>query len=219
MEIVPIEIFGVAVDVPFSKPLGLRQARLEEFSAALCDPIAGLGLRPDQIRLRQTDELFQYELCANFFGENAWLTRTAERVKMGIRNARTAPDWKVITDLLEKFCSLVNPPREGISLLSTHAHARFPSTEERDQWLNRFAYTPLISRPASLGYVQIVDWEKEVRVLIEQSNAVPDAVFVAWDTQFSNDQDLASLLPRIPELMENSANLFDLGFDPLRRSL
>jgi hypothetical protein len=219
MEIVPIEIFGVAVDVPFPKPLGARQARLEEFSAALCDPATGLGLRPDQIRLRQTDELFQYELDARFFGENGWLTRTAERVKMGIRNARTAPDWKIITELLQKFYDLVEPARDGFSALSTHAHARFPSAEDRDHWLSRFAYSPLISRPASLGYVQIVDWEKEVRVLIEQSNAIPDAVFIAWDTQFRHGQDWASFLPTIPELMENSANLFDLGFEPLRRTV
>ena len=96
MEIVPIENFGLAVELPLLKPLGFTQARLEEFSGKLCDPVDGLSLRPDQLRLRRTDELYNYELTAQFFGENGWLVRTADRVKFGIRNGRTVADWNVI---------------------------------------------------------------------------------------------------------------------------
>ena len=45
MEIVPIDIFGVQVEVPFPAPYGLSQAKLEEFGAKICDPNKGLGLR------------------------------------------------------------------------------------------------------------------------------------------------------------------------------
>lgn len=219
MEILPIELFGFAVDVPFPKPLGLKAARLEEFGTSLCDPVSGIGLRSDQIRLKSTDELFQYEFNAHFFGENGWITRTPDRVKMAIRNARTAPDWKIIAEMLVKFYKLLEMPTGTTSALSAHVHAHFPTGEDRDAWLSRFAYSPLISRPAALGYVQIVDWEKDIRVLIEQSNAVPGAIFIAWDTQFSNGQDWPAFLGTIPEMLENSANLFDLSFEPLRERL
>ena len=89
MEIVPIESFAVAVDVPFLSPLGFQQARLEEFAARICDREKGLSLRPDQIRLRRTDELYNYELSAQFFGENGSLTRTPLGVHLAIRNGRT----------------------------------------------------------------------------------------------------------------------------------
>ena len=69
MEVVPIDIFGVHVDVPFPAPLGIKQAQLEEFGAKICDPAKGLGLRADQIRLKKWDELYGYELSAQFFGE------------------------------------------------------------------------------------------------------------------------------------------------------
>ena len=219
MEIVPIEVFGVSVDVPFPTPLGVSQARLEEFSSRLCEAGTGLGFRPEQFRLKRWDELYGYELAVQFFGENGFLSRTADRVKLGVRNARTAPDWIIIRDLLRKFYDLMEFDPASLSSLSTHAHVRFPSSEDRDQWLGRFSYSPLITRPGALGYVQIVDWEKDIRVLIEQSNAVPTGGFIAWDTQFTNDQQWESFLPRIPEMMENSANLFDLGFEPLRERL
>lgn len=216
MEIVPLEIFGVHVDIPFTPPLGIRQAELEEFGARLCDPALGLNLRPELIRMKRWDDLYGYEVSAHFFGENGTLTRTAERIKLGVRNARTAGDWKIMQDTLQRFYALMDFAPESVTTLSAHAHAKFPTTEERDAFLQRFSYSPLFSKPAALGYVQVIDWEKDIRVLIEQSNVVPDALFVMWDTQFTNDQEWESFLGSVITLMDNSANLFDLGFEPLR---
>ena len=216
MEILPIDFFGVHVDVPFPKPLGFAEARLEAFGAALCDTTKGLSLRADQIRLKRWDDLFGYELSAQFFGENGTLTRTAERIKFGVRSARTAADWKIINDTLVRFYQLLDFDPKTVTALSAHAHGKFPSAEERDAFLQRFSYSPMVNRPAALGYVTILDWEKDVRVLIEQSNVVPGGVFVTWDTQFVNAQDWETFVPTLPTLMDNSANLFDLGFEPFR---
>jgi hypothetical protein len=216
MEIVPIDIFGVHVEVPFPTPLGISQAKLEDFGAKICEPNKGLGLRPDQIRLKKWDELYGYEMSAQFFGENGTLSRTADRVKIGVRNARTAGDWTIIQQTLLRFYTLMEFAPTTVSAVSTHVHAKFPTAGERDQWLGQFAYSPLIGRPAALGFVQIADWEKEIRVLIEQSNAVPDAVFVMWDTQFTNMQEWETFLLSLPTMMENAVNIFDLGFEPLR---
>lgn len=220
MEVVPIEIFGIHVEVPFAAPQGFAAARLDDFGAKLCDPATGLsGLRPDQVRLKRWDDLFGYELGVQFFGENGSLTRTADRVKIGVRNARTAGDWKIICDTLTRFYDIMDFPADSVTTLSAHAHPRFPSTEDRDGFLQRFAYTPMVTKPAALGYVQILDWEKDVRVLIEQSNVVQDAVFVMWDTQFSNDQHWETFLPTLSTLMDEAANFFDLSFEPLREKV
>ncbi len=216
MEIVPIDFFGVHVDVPFPAPLGFAGARLEAFGTALCDPAKGLSLRADQIHLKRWDDLFGYELSAHFFGDNGTLTRTAERIKFGVRSARTAADWNIIRDTLIRFYKLLDFDPKTVTVLSAHAHGKFPSVEERDAFLQRFSYSPMINRPATLGYVTILDWDKDIRVLIEQSNVVPGGVFVTCDTQFVNAQDWETFIPTLPTLMDNSANLFDLGFEPLR---
>jgi hypothetical protein len=216
MEIVPLDFFGVHVDVPFPLPQGFAQARLDTFGAALCDPERGLNLRPEQLRLKRWDDLFGYELAAHFFGDNGTLVRTAERVKLGVRSARTVADWNIIRDTLIRFYKLLDPDPKTLTALSAHAHAKFPSVAERDTFLQRFSYSPLVNRPAALGYVSVLDWEKDIRVLIEQSNVVPGGVFVTWDTQFTNAQDWDAFLPTLPTLMDNAANLFDLSFEPLR---
>ena len=221
MEIIPIEVFGVHVDIAFPTPLGFRQAALEEFGAQLCsnDAEKGLALKPEQIRLKRWDDLFGYELSAQFFGDNGTLSRTAERIKFGVRNARTAGDWNIIQQTLTKFYALMDFDVKSTTTLSAHAHAKFPSAEEREAWIGQFSHNALVSKPAALGYVKIFDWEKEIRVLIEPSNVVPDAVFCAWDTQYGNNQEWETFLGSLTTMMENSANFFELGFEPLREKV
>jgi hypothetical protein len=209
-------MFGILADVPFLKPLGLQSAHLEEFASNICDTQKGLSLRAEQIRLRKLDELFDYELKATFFGENGTLIRTSERVKIGVRNARTSGDWTIIHQMLTRFYTLMDFDSKSVTHLSAHAHARFDSPEDRDKWLGQFSHNSLVRKPAALGYVRIQDWEKEIRVLIESSNAATNSVFVAWDTQFTNDQEWDTFLSSIPNVMENSANVFELGFEPFK---
>jgi hypothetical protein len=216
MEIIPIELYGVHVETPFPAPVGLAAARLETFGARLCDPQQGLGIRPDQLRLKKWDELFGYELTGNFFGENGQVTRTCDRAKLFVRNARTAPDWKLIVQTLTRFYDILDPQEGSVTNLSAHVHAKFPGTDEREQWLQQFSHNALITRPGVLGYVKLFDWEKEIRVLIEPSNVVPDAIFCAWDTSFPNSQDWEEFFGGLLAMMENAANHFELGFDPLR---
>ncbi len=216
MEIVPIELFGIHVDIPFASPQPFGKAQLEDFSVQLCNAQTGIGLRPDQIRLRRLDDLFDFELKANFFGENGTLVRTADRVKFGVRNARTAGDWSIMHQTLTKFYNLMDFEPKTLTNLSSHVHARFESQDDRDEWLGQFAHSSLIHKPASLGHVRIQDWEKDIRVLIELSQPVPNSVFIAWDTQFSNDQEWDSFLGTLPSVMENSANFFEIGFEPFK---
>lgn len=216
MEILPIELYGVHVDVAYPQPQTYQAAHLEKFGAAICHSQTGLSIRPDQVRLRRFDDLFDYELKATFFGDNGTLSRTAERVKLGVRNARTQGDWNIIQQTLTRFYTLMDFDEESGTHLSTHAHARFESPEERDKWLSQFSQNALIEKAAALGYVKIPDWEKEIRVLIEPSNIVPGALFIAWDTQFQNVQEWDTFLGSLPSVMENSANYFELGFEPFK---
>lgn len=219
MEIVPIEVISTLIDITLPAPLGFQQARLDDFAAKVCDSQKGLNLRPDQIRLRRWDDLFGYELVANFFGENGSLSRTPDHVKFSVRNARTLADWKVICDSIQRLHSILQLPATTQTQLWVQAHARFESEEARDRWLQQFATTPLLARAGTVGHVRIPEWDRDVRVLIEQSNAVPAAVFVEWSTQYANAQDWDSFLSTIPTMLENSVNHFELGLEPLRARL
>ena len=218
MEVIPIAVFGVAIDIPFLSPQSYAQAQFDVFGAKICDPQTGLGIRPDQIRVRRLDDLYDYEFTGRFFGDNGSLSRTAERVKLSIRNGRNAADWNIVKETLTRFYTIAELDPKTVTTLSAHVHAPFPNSYEREEFLKRFAWSDEIAKPAAIGYVRIADWEKDIRILIEQSNVVPDALFIAWDTQFENTQDWDTFLTILPTMMENSAHVFGLGFEPLAQS-
>ena len=69
MDVVPIELFGVSIDLPLPKPVSMRSTVLEDFARDLCDPLKGIGVRAAQCQLVGRDLLYQYELNATFFEE------------------------------------------------------------------------------------------------------------------------------------------------------
>jgi hypothetical protein len=186
MEVVPIELFGVSVDVPLPVPVSMREQTLEEFVRALCDPLKGVGARPAQCQLIGRDLLYQYELNATFFEGNGTVSRTADRLRVAIRNARNWADWQLIQQTICRVMALVELDPKSVSN----------------------------ARPAALGYVRIPDWEYEVRVQIEDSALIPAGVYVGEDTQYRNDQDWESFIGSVPTMFAAAANAFGLGFEP-----
>jgi len=215
MRLIPIDILGINLDIPLLPPRTKRGADLEAFGTWLCDGEDGLGLRPDQVRLRKSDDLFDYELVAQFFGDNGLITHTADRIKLMIRNARTAADWVIVRRVLLRFYTRMNFAPESVTTFSATVHSRLSSDTDLNAYFAPFAQPRMSARPALFSYVKIADWESEIRVLIEKSNALPDAVFIAWETKFTNTQDWESFIGSLPTVLENSVHLFDLGFNPM----
>jgi hypothetical protein len=214
MEVVPIELFGVSVDMPLPVPVSMRETALEDFVRDLCDPQKGVGVRPGQCQLLGRDLLYQYELNATFFEGNATLVRTAERTRVAIRNARNWADWQLVQQTLSRVHALIALDPKSVSNLSMQAQVRFSSLSERERFLRAFAPNRLVARPGALGWVRIPDWEYEVRVQIEDSALLPAGVYIGADTQYRNDQDWESFIGSIPTMFAAAANSFGLGFEP-----
>lgn len=215
MRLVPIDLLGINLDIPFVPALTARTADLESYAAWLCDPERGLGLRPDQVRLKKWDDLFGYEVAAQFFGDNGSITRTPDRIKLMIRNVRTAADWELVRRVLVRFYTHMNFAPKTATSFSAHVHSRQPAADELEAFFRQFPQPAMSSRRVLFSYVKISDWEADIRVLIEKSNALPDALFILWETQFPNTQDWESFITALPTVLENSAHLFDLAFLPM----
>lgn len=215
MRLISLDLLAISLTIPLTPPQTRRGAHLDEFAAWLGDSEHGLGLRPEQVRLKSWDELFGYELVAQFFGENGHLFRTADGIKLTIRNCRTRGDWEIVRKTLVRFYQHMDFAPKSITTVTVHVHSRLPTLDELEAFFQQFPQPAMASRPALLGYVKIDDWETEVRLLIEKSNALPDALFLAWDTTFANSQDWETFIGTLPTVMENAAHVFDLAFNPM----
>jgi hypothetical protein len=213
MRAISQDVLGIGLTIPFSPPLTRHEARLDAFATWLCNKDAGLGLRSDQLQLKSWDELFGYELCAQFYGENGLISRNADRIKLDIKNARTASDWELVRQLIVRFYTHLQFPATSVTTFSAYVHSRSLAGPELDAYFQQFPQPKIATRPALFSYVRIVDWESDVRVLVEKSNAFPGhgGVFLGWETQFSNNQDWETFIGTLPTVMENSAHFFELS--------
>lgn len=216
MRSLPIEILGINLESPLPRPQTRREAALDAFAGWLCDTENGLALRADQVRLKQWDELFGYELTAQFFGDNGTVVRLADRVRLSVRNIRTAGDWELVRRLVVRFYQQLDLPATPVTTFGAHLHSRLESQEEIDDYFRPFPQNERVARPTCFGYVKIIDWEAPIRVLIEQSNAFPHALFLAWETQFPNKQDWESFIGTLPTVLDNSTHVFDLSLASLK---
>jgi hypothetical protein len=207
-------VFSLQIDSPLRRPRPLDHPDTRRFQEWLCDP-EGFRLRPDQVRIKAWDQLYGYEILANFFGENGFLVCTPDRVRVGVKNARNAADWEIIQSVFVRLLQHESPPEGATRTFSASAHIRLEEPQTADTFLERFAVVPGVERPASLSYVKIADWEKEIRIVIEPSNVLPKQLFVSWDSQFGGTQDWDTFVPSLLTVMENSARMFDLGIAPL----
>ncbi len=213
MRQISLDVLAIALEIPFAPPRTLKQAGLDELAAWLCTKEKGLGLRSDQVRLKSWDDLFAYEMQAQFFGENGLIVVGPEKIRLEVKNARTAADWEIVRQLIVRFYTRMEFPTEPATKFSAYVHSQLPSSDEVDQYFNQRTLPQLSTRPALFRYVKIVDWEADVRVLVEKSNAFPEGrgLFIGWETQFTNDQDWDTFIGTLPTVMENSAHFFDLG--------
>jgi len=204
-----IDLFNLQLDSPLPKARPLEHEDVRKFSEWLCDP-EGARLRADQVRLKAWDQLFGYEIFAQFFGDNGFIVRTADRVRVGVKNARTAADWEIIQQLFVRFLHQEPGSESTVRMFSASAHLKLEEPFSASGFLDRFAVVPGIEKPAALNYVKIADWEKEIRIVIEPSNIFPGQLFVTWDSQFISSQDWDTFVPILLTVMENSAAIFGL---------
>lgn len=135
-----VQLFAVALEVHFSRPRPLAQDKLDEVAAWLTDASEGLALRPEQIRVRRADILFDYELTASFFGGNATFRQDAEKSLFSARGARTRQDAGILQQTAVRFVTAVAAPdqlhvgRDGVSLRRHPRGDAFSPPTVHPQW-------------------------------------------------------------------------------------
>ena len=210
-----IQFFGVNIDIQIQPAIALFEARLNEFSARLIDAETGFGFRPDQIRLKHSDILYGYELTALFFGGNASIQRTAERIELRLTGGKTAPDSEVVMRTVEKFLRLLDMPETTTVGVWAYGHSAFASAEDADRFFS--CYTPamadeagLVVRGGALGFVKAPSWEHEIRIAVEPSAIFADGAFVSFNTSMALSDADPTRLHTLSSMFASASAAFGL---------
>src|SRR5262245_37736675 len=118
-----VQFFAIALEVYFSRPRPFAKEKIDDLAVWLTDAADGFALRADQVHVRHTDIVFDYELSASFFGGNALFKRDAEKVLFSARGARTRQDLDLLHNTATRFLKMASVPEQLHVSFSSNAHA------------------------------------------------------------------------------------------------
>jgi hypothetical protein len=186
-----IREFAASMEVSFGRPVAFAPPLLDESVEKLTAAL-GFPLETDRVRMRVTDPLYQYELRAEFYGGSGVFLRTADRIFLSLRNARSSNDAKLVVGLIGKVGDQFLAQTALPAQIRISTHLGLGSAGARDEYLQRFRIGPEIKHPGALGYVQVPGTERVVRVTIEPSFSHPDAIFLVAEADFPASEDWSS---------------------------
>jgi hypothetical protein len=212
LEVAPY-LFGISIDVRFGKPRLFSKQRLDGLLLRLIDAENGLALRSEQIRLRQVDSAFDYELKASLLSGNGLLIHDAEKFFLSVSGGRTGADARLLGETAKRFLWSSEVSSEDVGSLSVNTHAKVDTKEKRDEFLRAFAPDAKVVGPGALGYVNVPEWVEDVRFSLEPSLGAPDSLFFAWNTQFRGIAAFSSM-ESLTGMLASVAGVFGIVFKP-----
>lgn len=213
IEVAPY-LFGITLDVRFPKPRPFSKQRLNNVLGRLIDNENGLALKGDQIRLRDTDSAFDYELKASLLGGNGAFAHDSEKFYLSVSGGRTEVDARVLGETAKRFLWTSEVSSDDFGALAVNTHARAESSGAREEFLRAFRNDERIVGPGALAYVRTPSWPHEVRFSFEPSLGVEDSLFLAWSTQFRGTSSFNSV-EDLTAMLESVAAVFEVRFKPL----
>ena len=210
-----IQVFAMTMEVYFNRPRPFAKDKIDELATWLTDSDEGFSLRPEQVRVRHTDIVFDYELSATFFGGNVTFKRDAEKTVLTARGARTRQDAVVLQETASRFIKVIAAPERLYVSFSANAHAALASEETRQTFLASFRPNEAVVHAGALGFVKLQDWTEEVRIAIEPSFGLPKSLFFTWHTRFLAADDPLPLLQALVAAGGEAAEVYGVKFNPL----
>jgi hypothetical protein len=210
-----IQVFAIALDVLFGRPRPYAKEKIDGLAMWLTDAADGFAIRPEQVRVRHTDFVFDYELSASFFGGNATFKQDSEKVVFSARGAKTRQDAEILLQMASRFLKAMAMPDHLCVEFSANAHASLASEEAREAYLAAFRPSDQVVSPGALGFVRLERWPEDIRIAIEPSFNLPSSLFFAWHTRFLPSGNPLQFLPTLVATLGEVAEVYGVKFKQL----
>lgn len=213
-----VQVFSITLEAFFPRPKPFAKDKIDQIAEWLTDSADGFALRPDQVRVRHTDIIFDYVLSASFYGGNATFVRDAEKAALFARGARTRQDADLLQGAAMRFARFAASEEKLPLMFSANAHASLPTVQDREQFLEKLRPDSRVTSPGALGYVQLERWPDAVRVAIEPSFNAPQSLFFSWQTNLAASEDWKGTFETLVGVIEEATTVYGVQFLPLAES-
>lgn len=208
-----IQIFSIVIEVLFPAPRTFEKDSIDRHAQWLTDPVNGFAVPPDQVRLRQGDVLFAYDLSVQLFGGNGHFSLDAQKASFSAKNARGRADGELLRQVSGRF--LAHFAKEKCTVAaSANAFAKAETKAVREEYVHRFRFDPRITKPGAVGYLRLDGWPSDVRFTVEPSLETEDSLFLAWTTRFPAGE-FSDIPDKIVGVFLEAATIYGLKVRPL----
>lgn len=208
-----IQVYAVTVEVIFPTPRIFTKELIDNDARWLTDSVNGLAVSPEQVRLRQADVLFAYDLNVQLFGGNGHFSLDAQKASFTAKNAKGRADGELLRQVVTRFLRHFVKEKCTVAL-SANAHAKVEGKAVRDEYLQRFRFDPRITMPGAVGYLRLNDWPSDVRFGVEPSIGIQDSLFLAWATRFPASE-ISEIPDKIVSVFVEAASVYELDIRSL----
>ena len=207
------KVCGVTIESFFKKAILFKNAHCDDVPQKCLEAFASYGIKPTQIIVRSGDQTFNYDLSFSLFNGNGTFKISAEKLDISLQNATTEKDLEVVKDCIAKVYEHVPLPEINNTSISVTAHATFPSIEEMQHYLLKYANpAKQIVAGGTIAYIHCSDWAEEIRLMIDKSLVYPEGLFLMWSTVYRGNKISRDVLKNIEEAFDNSVTKLDLTF-------
>jgi hypothetical protein len=210
---VSIQVFGIVVEVIFPSPRAFDKDLIADHARWLTDSVRGLAIPPDQIRLRQADVLFGYDLGVQLFGGNGHFYLDPQKASFRAKNARGRADGELLREAVSRFLRHFATEKFIVSL-SADAFAKPDSKAVLEEYFRPFRLDPRITKPGAVGYLRLEGWPSDVRFMVEPALETEDSLFLAWTTRFPAGA-ISENPDKIVTVFVEAADVYGLKLRPL----
>jgi hypothetical protein len=208
-----IQVFGISVEVIFPAPRTFVKDQIDNDGQWLTDSANGFAVPPEQVRLRQADVLFGYDLSVQLFGGNGYFSVDAQKATFSAKNAKGRADGELLRQMVGRF--LRHFAKEKLTVaFSANAHAKAESKAVQEEYVQRFRFDQRIAKPGAVGYLRLDEWPSDVRFMVEPSLGMEDSLFLTWTTRFTAGE-FSEIPNKIVRIFEEAAGVYGLKFRPL----
>lgn len=208
-----IQAFGIGVDVVFPAPRTFSKELIDNDAQWLTDSVSGLAVPPDQVRLRQADVLFTYDLSVQLFGGNGHFSLDAQKASFSAKNARGRADGELLRQVVSRFLGHFAKGKFTVAF-SANAFAKADSKAVQEEYVQRFRFDPKITKPGAVGYLRLDSWPSDVRFTVEPSLETEDSLFLAWTTRFPAGE-FSDIPDKIVNVFLEAAGVYGIKIRPL----
>ena len=205
------QVFGVAIESPFTEARPFSKDWLDKTAIGVLNAFKDYGLRPENVVLRNTDVLFGYELNFALFGGSATFALSGVRLLLNFQNVTSRSALQTVSETAIRAHAVFEGRLFSEHMIRVIAH--MPPRDEADKIDTLMADSDKqVEFVGRLLHMRVDEWEDSIRLEIDRSLLVQNAIFISWFSKYRGKLT-SDTLARAGNAFQNAARRLGFNFD------